>query len=71
MADLGAGIRQLDSSWQALRQRWEITRPLWNDAVTRDFERDLWALLAAQVPATQQELAKLADVIGKAQRNVK
>ena len=44
---------------------------VWTDAVQGAFARDYWALLANQVPATQREMQRLAEVIARARRSVK
>jgi hypothetical protein len=71
MAELSSTIAQLDTAWRALQQRWAATKSLWSDKVSRDFERELWVQLEGQVPATQREMQRLAEVIAKARRNVK
>ncbi|MBI3739515.1 MAG: hypothetical protein HY258_10760 [Chloroflexi bacterium] len=62
---------QLDSAFRSLAQRWADTKTVWDDSVQRDFEKEYWEPLEAQIRSTQQEMERLAQVIAQAQRNVK
>jgi len=55
---------------KTLRQRWEDAKVLWNDPVRWDFAKRHWQLLEQGTQATLKEMARLADVLAKAQRNV-
>jgi hypothetical protein len=48
---------------QTLGQRWEQTRPGWNDAVRRDFEKEFLEPLMEQVQGTLRGIDRLADVL--------
>ena len=71
MADLKMTSSQLDSAFKTLRQRLEETKALWNDPVSRRFEKEHWIPLETQVQATQREMERLAQVIAQARRAVK
>jgi hypothetical protein len=71
MANLSTTITQLDTAWKTLRQRWESIKVVWNDPVSRDFEKNYWAPVEGQVRATQREMERLAQVIAQARRSVK
>ena len=68
---LNAAILHLDTALKTLRQRWEATSAVWNDPVSRSFEKDYWAPLEEQVQATGREIDRLAQVIAQARRSVK
>ncbi|MBD3308374.1 hypothetical protein GF339_18205 [candidate division KSB3 bacterium] len=61
----------LETSWQKLRQRWEQTKSVWHDPVSRDFEKNLILPLADQQDRTVRELERLTEVIEQARRNVR
>ena len=62
---------QLGSSWQALQRKWQASCAQWNDPVSRKFEREFWQDFERVVPATINEMQKLAEVIAQARRSVK
>lgn len=61
----------LEGSWKRLHQKWEQTKSVWDDPVSRDFERKLMIPLAEQELRTQRELECLAQVVEQARRNVR
>lgn len=71
MSNLNTAIAHLDAAWKSLHLRWEKTKKVWNDPVRRDFEKEYWAALEQQIPATQREMERLAQVIAGARRSVK
>jgi hypothetical protein len=56
----------LASALKTAHERWEDTRPLWDDAVSRDFEANHWLVLKNQVEATLNALDRLAPVLARA-----
>lgn len=62
---------QLKLALQVLRQRWEATTALWDDAVQHDFEQVHWAPLEGQTEATRRGIDRLAQVIARARALVK
>jgi hypothetical protein len=62
-------VEDLRTAFQMLNQRWQETRPLWNDFVRYHFERTYWEALERQARATHEEAARLADVLAKAMRH--
>jgi len=71
MSNLNNTSVELRDIWQRLNQRWEEAKALWNDPVRWSFEKEHWTPLEGQAQATQQEMARLAQVIAQAQRSVK
>jgi hypothetical protein len=71
VANLNTTLSQLDTALKTLRQHWEATSAVWNDLVSRNFEKDYWAPLEGQVQATGREMERLAQVIAQARRSVK
>ena len=71
MSGLNIGIVQLNDARKRLQQRWEATKPVWNDPVRWSFERKHWEPLAKQTQVTQRELEQLAAIIAKARQMVK
>ncbi|MBM4467317.1 MAG: hypothetical protein FJ014_17485 [Chloroflexi bacterium] len=71
MANLNTAAAQLDFAFRTLRQRWEVTTSVWNDPVRWNFEKEYWTPLEMQVPATQREMERLAQVIAQARRSVR
>lgn len=71
MSNLTTALSQLDSAWKRLDQRWTQTNALWNDPVSRSFEKDYWQPLESQSQAVQKEMERLAQVIAKARQSVK
>jgi len=61
----------LDNGWQRLQQQWRAACDRWNDPVSRRFEREYWQEYERLLPATMQEMQKLAEVIAQARRAVK
>lgn len=70
MSNAHIPVTQLETSLKTLRQRWEESKTLWNDPVRWDFEKRHWQPLEQQTQATLKEMARLAEVLTKAQRSV-
>lgn len=70
MGNLNTTGTKLQEAWQRLCLRWQETTPLWNDPVRWQFEREYWQPLESQMPATQREMERLAQVIAQARRSV-
>ena len=65
------GIRtELKEVWSRLRLRWTETLSVWDDPVSRRFERQFWESLESEVSSTQAKLEQLISVIDQAKRNV-
>ncbi len=71
MAGLDTPIDQLSAAWKALHNRWEDTKPLWNDPVSQSFEKNYLALFEGHTQITLKEMQRLAQVIAEAQRRVR
>ncbi len=70
MSNAHLPVTQLETSLKLLGQRWEEAKALWNDPVRRDFEKRHWQPLELETRNTLKEMARLADMLAKAQRNV-
>lgn len=57
--------------WQRLALMWGDSEQVWNDAVRQDFDKRFMTPLQEETMATMKEMAKLLEVIAKAQRDVK
>lgn len=65
------GLDDLNPLWQRLNTLWLESEQLWNDPVRRDFEKKTMAPLQEETLATMREMARLMEVMAKAQRSVK
>ncbi len=59
----------LKNGMKALTLAWEDVKPVWNDAVRRDFEADTWEPLEDQVRAVLGAMDRLAPILAKALRD--
>jgi hypothetical protein len=62
---------ELQDSSRRLCQRWHETTQIWDDHVRRQFEKEFWQPLDAQMTATERELERLARVVSNAHRSVR
>jgi len=60
----------LQSSWRILHQQCRSACDLWNDPVRHRFEREFWLEYEQVVPATVDEMERLAQIIAQARRHV-
>jgi hypothetical protein len=56
---------QLKSSLAQLKVTWEQLRPLWNDPVSRGFERDFLLPLEPAARATMAAMDKMGDLLAR------
>jgi hypothetical protein len=71
MTNLSSQLTDLDAAWQQILQRWAATGEVWNDRVYEEFAAQYMEPLAQQSQAALQSLARLAQVVSKAERVVK
>ena len=71
MTGLTQQFTDLDAAWRLLQQRWEATEQVWDDRVSAEFAAQHIEPLAQQTQAAMQSLARLAQVVSKAERLVK
>ena len=71
MSNFEQCIEQLNVALKALHLRWEETKAVWNDPVSRDFEGTYLALLDGDTRVTLQEMQKLAQVVAEARRRIR
>jgi hypothetical protein len=62
--------KQLDSALQQLRQNWDAAAAQWDDSVRREFEHTYWEPLTAQTLSMHRQMARLAEVIAQARRQL-
>lgn len=60
---LTTGRTKLFKAAQVLGQRWDQTRPGWNDAVRREFEDEFLTPLQEQTKATLRGIDRLSDIL--------
>jgi len=61
----------IQSSWQPFKQKWEATKSVWDDSVSREFEEKFMVPLATQINKTQSALEELSNVITQAKKNLR
>jgi hypothetical protein len=71
MSGADSAQERLEVAWQILQAQWQRTRELWDDPVQQSFERNLWGVYEAIVPADIAEMERLAQTIEQARRGVK
>jgi hypothetical protein len=59
----------LANALESARDAWGATRPVWKDAVARDFEENHWRPLEDQTLAVLQALDRLVPVLATALRD--
>lgn len=70
MAGLDSSVDQLSSVLKVLKQRWEDTKPLWNDPVSESFEKIYWTTLEKDTHSALKEMQQLSQVVAEAQHKV-
>jgi len=71
MSSLNTAHERIRNGWRVLQRQWQASGTLWNDPVQRRFEREFWQDFERVVPATMNEMQKLAEVIAQARRGVR
>lgn len=61
---------QLAGDWNALSNKWTSTKALWDDRVSRSFEKQYWETLNRCTQETLTEMEQLARTIFEARRKV-
>lgn len=69
ICDLSTGTMRLTKAAKALREQWDQTRPLWNDANAADFERDVLHPLTPQINLTLSAIHRMAQLLDKVERD--
>ncbi len=67
-ADLTTGAAKIASAHKALRLHWDDTREHWHDQNCRRFEATYVDSLEPQVAAALEAIARLAELLGRAER---
>jgi hypothetical protein len=70
VGDIHSGAVKLEQAMRAVRMRWEHTKALWRDEMSRKFEAEHLAELEPQVKVVLDAAARLAEVLDKAQEEV-
>ena len=71
MAGLNSSISTLITASKMVRKRWDDTKNVWNDPVSRSFEKQYWTPIEDHVQSTIKEMQNLAHVIEEAQCHVR
>jgi hypothetical protein len=71
MSTLNHARESIHSGWQALQGQWRTSCELWDDPVHWRFEREFWREFDRTIPATMEQMRRLADVIAQARREVR
>ncbi len=66
--DLVSGATKISESLKLLLLQWEATTEQWRDAASRRYEEDHLSQLEPKVHLTVDAIARLADVLERAQR---
>lgn len=64
-------LDDFNALWQRLFVLWTDSEQVWNDTVRRDFDKRYMTPLQEESVATMKAMAKLLEVIARAQREVK
>jgi hypothetical protein len=62
---LSTGRAKLFNAHKSLRTRWERLHDVWNDAVRRDFDENVWKVLDDQAQTTLRATDRLDQVLGQ------
>jgi hypothetical protein len=62
---MSAGSARLNHALKTLRERWDETKPLWNDKVSQDLEKNHLFTTEAQAVTAIRGMEKLAEVLNK------
>jgi len=68
VADLTLGSAKLEEAWETLELRWQTTKELWSDSVSRHFEENHLAALQPRVMAALAAMRLLAQVLARAEQ---
>lgn len=71
MSNLNDLTARIDAAQKKLAQQWELTKALWKDSVSRNFEKTHISPIESQTRKMLHELDRLAQVIAQARKNVK
>ena len=63
------GVAKLKSALKVTRLSWDETEALWQDEVRRNFEEKHFVPLENQIEATLREVQRMAEVLGKAEKD--
>ena len=70
MPGFSDSMDQLDGSRRLLQGCWQQTRESWRDGISQEFESQVVEPLEAQAQRVLQCLSQLADLVGRAQREM-
>lgn len=66
--DLSSGAAKLQFALRSLRVHWETAKTEWSDRARYEFEKNYWEPLELQVNATLSEIARLDQILARAQQ---
>jgi hypothetical protein len=70
VGDLHSGAAKLEQAMRVLRARWEQTRHIWHDPISRAFEDNHLMNIEPQVKTVLDSVARLTEILDKAQQEV-
>jgi hypothetical protein len=62
---MSAGAARLKHAMKTLKERWDITRESWDDAQSRDFEKNHIAPVDHQVTTAIRGMDKLNEILAR------
>ena len=70
MANTLAAIQQMEGALKALERHWADTQALWNDPVSRHFEKTFQAPLVSQGAVVIKQMRELAQTLDAARHAI-
>jgi hypothetical protein len=70
VADLSGGAAKLALSLKQVSIKWESAKETWNDGTSKKFHKDNIEPLMPAVKETLEAIGRLAEVLGRAVRDV-
>lgn len=67
---MSAGGGLLKYALKNMREKWDITKEVWDDGVSRDFEKNHLIPLEQQVNISLMGMDKLSEVLAKIRKDI-
>ena len=62
--------QRLHENWKRLQDQWQVTEPLWQDAVQQRFAGECWQEYEQTIPPLFREIENLNNTIEKATKDM-
>lgn len=69
IADLTTGSAKIASAYKTLQLHWEDTKEHWQDSTQRRFDENYLEPLGPQIAAALEAIARLTEVLARAERD--